>query len=157
MASESTNADLLVMPAETELPLLLLQLHKLVDEHNPRIVHIDRDQGTIMALPRSAVVAVEFTELSLSMLLQQEVISVVDVVAPQSDVVAPQSAHEALLAAAAAQRVAVRRTCAPLQDQAALQSSLPGDTLWTNIVARGNLLVVCQRPDSSWTVLGAQL
>jgi len=150
MASESTEDEPLVMPAEAELPLLLLQLHKLLDEHDPRIIHIDRDQGTIIALPRSAAVTMEFTELSLNLLLQQEIIRIVDVVAPQT-------AHDALVSAAASQRVAVRKICAPPQDREALHSSLPGDTLWTNTVTQGNLLAVCQQSDGSWTILGAQL
>lgn len=147
MSSESTDPDVTVVLAEAQLPRLLTQLHELIEAEDPRVIHIDRDQGVIMALRRSADVKVEFTEMSLSLLLQQEVISIVDAL-PGTD---PYS----LLTAAAQDRgLTPQRACAHPH---ANTLDLPGDTLWTDTVAPGNLLLVCQRQDRTWALLGTQL
>jgi len=147
MASESTDADVLLLPVAGDLPLLLAQLHQLLEEHDPRVVLIDRDQGTIMAVPRGTAVVTEFTDLSLGMLLQQTTIQFVDAAA---------DAAEALRERAARDNVTPHTYCANAINQPELGIDDKERVLWTNTVSPGNLLLACQSAQG-WKLYGCNL
>lgn len=145
--SESTDTDVLLLPAATELPQLLTQLHQLLETHDPRVIMIDRDQGTIMALPRGAVVTTEFTDVSLGMLLQQTTITFVE-----SDT----DARGALAARAVQDGVTPHTYCANAHDRPALGDTQGESFLWTNSISQGNLLLACQS-ERGWKLYGCSL
>jgi hypothetical protein len=144
---ESTD-NVIVQPIVGDLPQLLEQLHALFTQHNPRVVFIDRDQGTLMALPYGIAGEPEFTEMSLTLLLQQVPIDVAPAVA----------SVEQLTQIATDRGLAAHTLCASHESAAQLGAVDMERVLWTNIVTQGSLLLVCQEQSSrAWKLLLSQL
>lgn len=145
--SESTD-DVVVMPLPSTLPEVLAALHQLIEAENPRVVLIDRDQGTIMVVGRGTEYTPEFNDLSLAFLLNQ-----VPIVFVQGEEL---SAYALLVEHARVAQLQVTRFCAHPDDRAALEAEI-GDVLWTPTVSQGSLLLVCRDQSGAWSLLAADI
>ena len=145
--SESTD-DVAVLPLPPTLPELLAALHQMIEEENPRVVLIDRDQGTIMVVGRGTQYTPEFNDLSLAFLLNQ-----VPIVFVQGTEL---SARAQLIEHARVAQLQIVRFCAHPDDRAALEAEI-GDVLWTPTVSQGSLLLVCRDQSGAWSLSATDL
>lgn len=146
--SQSTDAvELVALPAS--LPELLALLHQVIEEQNPRVLLIDRDQGSMMVVGRSTAYAPEFNEISLAFLLSQVAITFVDIDTQPADTRLVEHARVAQL-----QPV---RLCAHPDDADSVNTSL--EVLWTPTVSQGSLLLSCKAPSTElgWSLLATDL
>lgn len=144
--SESSD-DVTIRPLPATLTELMAVVHELIEGSDPRVILIDRDQGTLLVVSRQAAYTPEFNEMSLSFLLGQFVI---DYAQGES---AEPSACAALSRRIAERGLTLVKFCANPADTDTLQDA-DGEVLWTNIVSQGNLLAVCRTRGGEWSLLG---
>jgi hypothetical protein len=144
--SESSD-DVTIRPLPATLTELMTSIHELIEESNPRVILIDRDQGTLLVVSRQAAYTPEFNEMSLSFLLGQFVIDYAQ------DESAEQSARETLLRRVTERGLTLVKFCANPADTHTIQD-VDGEVLWTDIVSQGNLLAACRTKGGEWSLLG---
>lgn len=148
MSSKNTDAQVVVLPMEGALDAFMEQLRDIIESQDPKIVYVDRDQRTVAFLPRDIETTTEFTELSLGLLLQQEIIDI----KMEEDGVDP---HDLLLREMRSTDAQFEIFCAHPSMQAT--TTRKDKTLWTHTVTQGYLLLICRRPEGTWRVLGTQM